>query len=53
LYEEFFQLVDIEQDFPKVFEHFYRSTEHRTCGVCGLLNPRPAHFEDAARQDPT
>ena len=53
LYEEFFHLVDIEKDFPKVFEHFYHSTERRTCGVCGLLNPRPAHFEDAAQMDPT
>ena len=53
LYEEFFHLVDIESDFPKVFEHFYHSTERRTCGVCGLLNPRPARFEDAAQMDPT
>ncbi len=53
LYEEFFQLVDIESDFPKVFEHFYHSTERRTCDVCGFLNPRPARFEDAAEMDPT
>ena len=44
LYEEFFPLEDIEHDFPKVFEHFYRSPELRTCAVCGLLNPAPARF---------
>ena len=53
LYEEFFHLVDIEHDFPKVFEHFYRSDERRTCDVCGFLNPRPARFESAAELDPT
>ena len=47
LYEEFFTLEDIEADFPKVFEHFYRDEELRTCDVCGLLNPRPARYEDA------
>ena len=45
LFEEFFQLEDIENDFPKVFEHFYRSKELRTCGVCGLLNPAPAKYD--------
>jgi 3-hydroxyanthranilate 3,4-dioxygenase len=53
LYEEFFHLVDIEKDFPKVFEHFYRSVERRTCQACGFLNPCPPHFEDAAGMDPT
>ena len=47
LYEEFFTLEDIEADFPKVFEHFYRDEELRTCDVCGFLNPRPARYEDA------
>ncbi len=45
LYEEFFQLRDIEQDFFKVFENFYRSEALRTCTECGLLNPRPTRFE--------
>jgi len=45
LFEEFFTLEDIENDFPKVFEHFYRSTEHRTCKACGHLNPAPAKYE--------
>lgn len=44
LYEEFFPLKDIERDFPAVFERFYRSIEHRTCGQCGHLNPAPARF---------
>ena len=45
LFEEFFTLENIETDFPKVFEEFYRSRELRTCGVCGLLNPAPAKYE--------
>ena len=51
LYEEFFTLENIETDFLAVFEHFYRSEDLRTCGVCGLLNPRPPRYE-AAAQDP-
>lgn len=47
LYEEFFLLRDIEQDFPAVFDRFYRSTEHRTCGACGHLNPAPARYDQA------
>ena len=42
LYEEFFHLRDIERDFPPVFERYYGSPEHRTCGHCGHLNPVPA-----------
>ncbi|MBW3550119.1 MAG: 3-hydroxyanthranilate 3,4-dioxygenase [Proteobacteria bacterium] len=45
LYEEFFQLHDIEQDFPPVFERFYSSREHRTCGNCGHLNPAPDKYD--------
>jgi 3-hydroxyanthranilate 3,4-dioxygenase len=44
LYEEFFKLVDIELDFPVVFERFYSSEEHRTCKQCGHLNPAPAKY---------
>lgn len=44
LYEEFFPLRDIENDFPAVFEHFYRSAEHRTCKGCGHLNPAPEKY---------
>jgi 3-hydroxyanthranilate 3,4-dioxygenase len=45
LYEEFFHLEDIEQDFFRVFETFYRSAELRTCKACGHLNPRPSRYE--------
>ena len=45
LYEEFFPLRDIENDFPKVFHHFYSSQEHRTCKGCGHLNPAPAKYD--------
>ena len=45
LYEEYFQLQDIENDFPPVFDRFYGSTEKRTCESCGHLNPRPARYE--------
>ena len=53
LYEEYFHLHSMENDFPPVFEHFYNSIEHRTCGNCGHLNPRPARFDDYAKLDPT
>lgn len=41
LYEEYFQLEDIETQFGKVFERFYGSEELRTCSACGHLNPAP------------
>ncbi len=44
LYEEFFHLHNIEADFPAVFDHFYRSREHRTCKACGHLNPAPSKY---------
>ncbi len=44
LYEEYFPLVDIEKDFPAVFERFYRSREARTCKGCGHLNAAPARY---------
>lgn len=46
LYEEFFTLEDIEQDFPPVFDRFYRSEARRTCDSCGHRNPRPANYDD-------
>jgi 3-hydroxyanthranilate 3,4-dioxygenase len=45
LFEEYFTLENIETDFPKVFERFYRSEDLRTCKACGLLNPRPARYD--------
>ena len=51
LYEEFFHLVDIEQDFFRVFERFYRDDALRTCKQCSTLNPRPTRYEmDAQSQ---
>jgi 3-hydroxyanthranilate 3,4-dioxygenase len=44
VYEEYFHLRDIEQDFPPVFDRFYSSREHRTCKACGHLNPAPARY---------
>lgn len=41
LYEEYFQLQDIEQDFPPVFERFFGSLEHRTCDECGTVMETP------------
>ena len=41
LYEEYFQLQDIERDFPPVFDRFHASTGHRTCTACGHLHPAP------------
>ena len=53
VYEEYFPLRNVEQDFPPVFERFYCSTEHRTCPACGALHPRPPRFEDMPELDPT
>jgi 3-hydroxyanthranilate 3,4-dioxygenase len=44
VYEEYFHLHDIEQDFPPVFDRFYSSREHRTCKACGHLNPAPDRY---------
>jgi 3-hydroxyanthranilate 3,4-dioxygenase len=45
LFEQYFHLHDIEQDFPPVFDRFYGSIEHRTCDACSHLNPRPARYD--------
>lgn len=37
LYEVYFPLNDIEQDFLKHFKHFYGSKELRTCDNCGTV----------------
>ncbi|HET9679860.1 MAG TPA: 3-hydroxyanthranilate 3,4-dioxygenase, partial [Gammaproteobacteria bacterium] len=37
LYEEYFTLKDIEKDFPPVFDHFFSSSENRTCDNCGTV----------------
>jgi 3-hydroxyanthranilate 3,4-dioxygenase len=40
LYEEFFELTDIETQFPPLFERFYSSPERRTCVRCGAVMER-------------
>lgn len=42
LYEEFFELTDIETQFPPVFQRYYDSEQHRTCRHCGTIAPLPA-----------
>jgi 3-hydroxyanthranilate 3,4-dioxygenase len=44
LFEDYFHLHDIEVDFPPVFDRFYASLAHRTCGQCGHVNPAPAKY---------
>ena len=44
LFEEFFELNDIEKDFPAVFDRFYRSLDARTCRACGHVNPAPDRY---------
>jgi 3-hydroxyanthranilate 3,4-dioxygenase len=39
LYEEFFQLKNIEKDFPAVFARFFESEQNRTCDACGHVMP--------------
>lgn len=41
LYEEFFELTNIETQFPPVFEHFFGSEERRRCKQCRHLAPLP------------
>jgi 3-hydroxyanthranilate 3,4-dioxygenase len=40
-YEEFFELTNIEKQFPPVFERFFASPAKRTCGRCGTVMERP------------
>jgi 3-hydroxyanthranilate 3,4-dioxygenase len=40
LYEEFFELTDIERQFPPVFERFFASLTRRTCAHCGTVMER-------------
>lgn len=37
LYEEYFELKNIEKDFPPVFDRFFGSLENRTCKSCGAV----------------
>ena len=44
LYEVYFPLNDIEEDFLPHFEHFYNSEELRTCDNCGTVMEADAKF---------
>jgi 3-hydroxyanthranilate 3,4-dioxygenase len=48
LFDQRFQLRNIETDFTAVFDRYYRSVEHRTCGGCGYVNPAPARYAAAS-----
>jgi 3-hydroxyanthranilate 3,4-dioxygenase len=41
LYEERFELHDIETQLPPVFARFFGSLEHRTCRRCGAVMEPP------------
>jgi 3-hydroxyanthranilate 3,4-dioxygenase len=43
LYEEFFELTNIETQFGPVFQRFYDSRALRTCRHCGTVSPVPAN----------
>ena len=40
LYEEYFELTDIERQFPPVFERFFADAARRTCARCGAVLER-------------
>lgn len=42
LYEEYFVLTNIEEQFQKVFAKYYGSVELRTCKKCGHIMEPPA-----------
>ena len=41
LYSEYFELMNIETQFPPVFKRFFDSLEHRTCKHCGAVMQPP------------
>ncbi|MDN5864918.1 MAG: 3-hydroxyanthranilate 3,4-dioxygenase [Gammaproteobacteria bacterium] len=41
LYEEYFELHDIETDFPPVFDRFFGNEKRRTCRACGAVMQPP------------
>ena len=40
LYEEYFELTDIERQFPPVFARFFADVARRTCRGCGAVLER-------------
>lgn len=47
LYEEYFVLEDIVEQFPMVQRRFYDSLEHRTCDACGHVTEQPPGWEQS------
>jgi 3-hydroxyanthranilate 3,4-dioxygenase len=45
LYDEYFFLEDIVQQFPMVQRAFYDSVEHRTCASCGHVTEPPPDWD--------
>ena len=45
LFEEYFFLEDIVQQFPVVQRAFYDSLEHRTCKACGHVTEPPPNWD--------
>ncbi len=41
LYAEYFNLQNVETDFPAIFERFYSNLENMTCKQCGTVMERP------------
>lgn len=41
LYEEFFELTNIETQFPPVFARYFGNLAHRTCRQCGTVMQPP------------
>ena len=41
LYEEHFELTNIETQFPPVFDRYFGNVAHRTCRQCGTVAPLP------------
>lgn len=41
LYEEFFTLTNIAEQFPPIFDRFYGSAENSTCKKCGHRMQKP------------
>lgn len=40
LYEEYFQLANVETQFPPIFDRFFGNLELRTCKNCGTVMER-------------
>lgn len=37
LFEEYFNLSNVETQFPPIFQKFYESEDYRTCKKCGII----------------